>query len=110
MAPNINHQDTVFGGSVSAVAILSTWTLLHVRLGSECAGGQIVIYRNTMLYDRPITTGFTAIASMPDADAWARLLKTLNRKKMARISVPSVLICEGHQVGALEGEFVVLPE
>ena len=32
LKPNINHRDTVFGGSASAVAILSAWTLLYVRL------------------------------------------------------------------------------
>jgi thioesterase domain-containing protein len=26
LAPNINHRDTVFGGSASAVAILTTWS------------------------------------------------------------------------------------
>ncbi|MGE5240286.1 MAG: YiiD C-terminal domain-containing protein, partial [Bacteroidota bacterium] len=34
-APNINHLETVFGGSASAVAILAAWTLLHVRLELE---------------------------------------------------------------------------
>ncbi|MFB3040360.1 MAG: YiiD C-terminal domain-containing protein, partial [Candidatus Poribacteria bacterium] len=32
LAPNINHRETVFGGSASAVAILAAWTLLYVRL------------------------------------------------------------------------------
>ena len=34
LAPNINHQDTVFGGSASAVAILAGWSLLHTRLAA----------------------------------------------------------------------------
>jgi thioesterase domain-containing protein len=32
LAPNINHRETVFGGSASAVAILAAWALLYVRL------------------------------------------------------------------------------
>lgn len=32
LAPNINHRDTVFGGSASAVAILAAWSLLNTRL------------------------------------------------------------------------------
>jgi hypothetical protein len=31
-APNINHRETVFGGSASAVTILAAWALLYVRL------------------------------------------------------------------------------
>jgi len=32
LAPNINHQSTVFGGSASALAMLSAWTLVHLGL------------------------------------------------------------------------------
>ena len=32
LAPNINHRETVFGGSASAVAILAAWAILYVRL------------------------------------------------------------------------------
>lgn len=32
LAPNINHRETVFGGSASALSILSARSLLHVRL------------------------------------------------------------------------------
>ncbi|MEL7244006.1 MAG: YiiD C-terminal domain-containing protein, partial [Cyanobacteria bacterium J06573_2] len=32
LTPNINHRSTVFGGSVSALAILAGWTLVHTNL------------------------------------------------------------------------------
>ena len=32
LAPNVNHTETVFGGSAAALATLSAWTLLHLRL------------------------------------------------------------------------------
>lgn len=110
LGPNINHQDTVFGGSASAVAILSAWSLIHVRLKSKGVGGRIVIYKNTMHYEKPITNAFTATAAMVDDAAWSRLFATLNRKKMARIAVSSILTCDGERVGHLEGEFVVFSE
>ncbi|PSB47247.1 YiiD C-terminal domain-containing protein, partial [Chamaesiphon polymorphus] len=28
LQPNINHRSTVFGGSISAVSVLSAWTLV----------------------------------------------------------------------------------
>jgi thioesterase domain-containing protein len=108
LGPNINHQETVFGGSASAVAILSAWSLIHVRLKLESAGGRIVIHRNTMLYERPVTGEFSAIATMPD-DGWSKLTAALRRGRMARISVPSTLVCDGRITGRFEGEFVVLP-
>jgi len=32
LRPNVNHTETVFGGSAAALATLSAWTLLHLRL------------------------------------------------------------------------------
>ena len=48
LAPNINHRDTVFGGSASALAILAAWSLLHTRLSGEGIASRLVIQRNTM--------------------------------------------------------------
>jgi len=109
LAPNINHRDTVFGGSASAVAILAAWSVLYVRMQAEGLTGRIVIRRNTMSYERPIAAGFTASATAPGDDAWATLAATIGRRRPARIRVNSLLESEGREVGALDGEFVVLP-
>jgi thioesterase domain-containing protein len=46
LAPNINHRETVFGGSASAVAILAAWTILFIRLQNEGLYSRVVIQRN----------------------------------------------------------------
>ena len=109
LAPNINHRDTVFGGSASAVAILAAWSVLYVRMQAAGLAGRIVIRRNTMSYERPISAGFTASATAPGDDAWARLATTIGRRRPGRIRVTSLLESEGREVGELNGEFVVLP-
>lgn len=109
LAPNINHRDTVFGGSASAVAILAAWSLLRVRLGAEGVEARIVIRRNTMSYERPITAGFTATATAPDPAAWQKLVAILRRGRPARARVRARLECNGDSVGELEGEFALLP-
>lgn len=108
LPPNINHQETIFGGSASAVAILAAWSLLHVRLQHEGISSRLVIQSNTMEYQLPIAGSFTARSYLePDAD-WLRFLRTLARKGRARISVSSVLEFQGQQAGKLRGEFVAL--
>ena len=62
LAPNINHRETVFGGSAAALATLAAWTLLHARLAAAGLPSRLVIQRNTMDYDAPIPTDFTARA------------------------------------------------
>jgi thioesterase domain-containing protein len=109
LAPNINHRDTVFGGSASAVAILAAWSALYVRMRAEQRAGRIVIRRNKMSYERPITGDFTATSAPPDAAPWAKAVATLGKGRPARVHVTATLECAGQRVGVLEGEFVVLP-
>jgi len=108
LAPNINHRDTVFGGSASAVAILAAWSLLQTRLQSAGIISRLVIQSNTMDYHLPILGEFTARAFIEQADAWQRFVAMLKRKGKARISVSSVLEQGGQLVGSLKGEFVAL--
>jgi thioesterase domain-containing protein len=108
LAPNLNHRETVFGGSASAVAILAAWSLLHARLRSEGVASRLVIQRNTMEYERPIPGDFTARASLERPEHWQQFIRMLARKGKARITVCSVLEHAGQAVGRLTGEFVAL--
>ncbi len=106
--PNINHRETVFGGSMSAVAILAGWALVHVRLQQEGIESSVVIQRNTMSYERPIPGEFTALSSVEDSAAWQKFVKVLKRKNRARIPVAVRLFSDGQKAGLLEGDFVAL--
>lgn len=108
LAPNINHRETVFGGSASALAILAAWSLLHTRLRREGLASRLVIQRNTMEYERPILGDFTARASINPPAAWSSFTRMLVRKGKARMAVSSVLEQAGQSVGRLTGEFVAL--
>ncbi|MFL6654696.1 MAG: YiiD C-terminal domain-containing protein, partial [Sulfurifustis sp.] len=77
LAPNINHRETVFGGSAAAVALLAAWTLLYVRLRAESINARVVVQHNSIDYDRPITGDFIATAALADAAAWRKFLEML---------------------------------
>lgn len=106
LAPNINHRQTVFGGSASALAILAGWSLLHVRLHSEGFADRLVIQRNTMEYQHPIRGQFTARSVLAQPDRWKPFLKMLARKGKARLSVLAVLEQTERVAGRFSGEFV----
>ncbi len=106
LAPNINHRDTVFGGSASALAILSAWSLLHLRLTAAGQPSRVVIQRNSMEYLAPIAGDFIATATLgPDA-GWDGFLKMLTRRGLGRITVGAELEYQGKVAGRLSGEFV----
>lgn len=106
LAPNINHRDTVFGGSASAVAILSAWCLLHLRLTALGQPSRVVIQRNTMDYLAPIAGDFTARSALASEADWDRFVSMLARKGIARISVGAELRYGGIAAGRLSGAFV----
>lgn len=106
--PNINHRSTVFGGSASALAILSAWTLVNCRLESEGIQTRLVIQKNSISYDQPITSDFEAVCSLTDRQVWTKFIQILERKKKSRITVNSCLQCQGQQVGEFTGVFVAL--
>ncbi|ODN67276.1 MULTISPECIES: thioesterase domain-containing protein [Methylophaga] len=108
LAPNINHQETVFGGSASTLAILSAWSLLHTRLAEEGIASRLVIQRNEMAYLKPMTQEFTATAVLVDEEDWPTFLTTLRRKGKARISVVASLYSDQKMAGKFSGDFVAL--
>ncbi len=110
LAPNINHRETVFGGSACALAILAGWALLHVRLRTAGITSRLVIQRNAMEYQRPILGEFTARASLERPERWRLFTDTLLRKRKARISAISVLEQAGQVVATFSGVFVALDE
>ena len=108
LAPNINHRETVFGGSASALAILAAWSLLYTRLREIGTNARLVIQRNTMEYSKPILGEFTARSSLEQNDDWEKFIHMLERKGRARVTVISVLEYAGEVVGRLSGEFVAI--
>lgn len=108
LAPNINHQATVFGGSASAVAMLSAWTLVHLGLRHEGIEAATVIQRNAMRYDAPMLGDFTAVCTLADDSAWQRFVRTIERHGRGRIALHAHLLADGRQTAAFEGDFVAL--
>jgi thioesterase domain-containing protein len=108
LAPNINHRDTVFGGSASAVAILAAWSLLHGRLRAAGFASRLVIQRNTMDYALPILGEFTARSALERPEAWPQFMRMLARKGRARTTAVVLLEAGGQAVGRLAGEFVAI--
>jgi thioesterase domain-containing protein len=105
LAPNINHRRTAFGGSISALGILAAWSLLHLRLIEARYDCEVVIQSSQIDYDQPIAGPFAARSSLADG-LWPTFLRTLARRKRARIEVQSSLVCEGVLAARLSGRFV----
>jgi len=49
LTPNLNHQETAFGGSIASLGILAGWTLIHLRLRADLQKYKIVIQKSEIL-------------------------------------------------------------
>jgi len=108
LAPNINHQQTVFGGSGAAVATLSAWSLLHLRLARAGLEAELVIQRSSMEYERPITGDFEAECRCAGDEEWRRFATLLERRGRARLTLAARLLQESAAMAAFMGDFVAL--
>ena len=108
LAPNINHQSTVFGGSASALAMLSAWTVVHLGLRREGIDATVVIQRNTMHFEAPMYGACSAVCALTDEAAWQRFVKAVRRHRRGRISATATLTADGRRTASFEGDFVAL--
>lgn len=108
LAPNINHRSTVFGGSISAIAILSAWTLVHVRLQLLAIPCQIVIQSSNIDYLKPIETDFQVHCLTPADRDWDRFIATITKHGKGRLVLDAEVYCRGVLAGKFQGEYVAL--
>lgn len=107
LAPNVNHRHTAFGGSVSALAILAAWTLVHTRLQSVGAY-QVVIQSNAIEYRAPVLGEFEARCAAPANAEWERFEQTLTRRGKARLSLGVDVYTGAVLAAVFRGEYVAL--
>jgi thioesterase domain-containing protein len=108
LLPNINHRSTVFGGSISAVAILSAWTFVHVQLQILSIRAQIVIQSNSVEYLKPIETEFQAHCLTPSPQDWERFISAVSKRGKGRIMLEAEIFSRGLLAGKFRGEYVAL--
>jgi thioesterase domain-containing protein len=110
LEPNINHQLTAFGGSISAAAMLSCWMLAYLRLNQSPNPTRLVIHKNRIVYRRPISEAFEAICTFSDDEAWQEVLDMLDNFGKTKIQLNASICCAGQEAAAFWGSFVVVSD
>lgn len=103
---NVNHLGTAFGGSLDALAVLSSYGLLWLELqDDEC---HLVIRDSTISYERPVRGELRAVCVSPGAEALAAFKKNYRRKGRARIVLSATVEDGGVLAARFRGTFVAL--
>lgn len=105
---NVNHRSTAFGGSVAALAILTGWTLVHLRLRAEDLVAQTVIQRSAVDYDAPIHGAFRAVSQPIEESAWERFTRGITKHGKGRVHVSVSVMIEGEAAATFRGAYVAI--
>lgn len=104
---NVNHANTVFGGSASALAMMAGWGLVHLRFHDRPGDTRIVIQRNEMEFLEPIVDEFTAVCESPGQSDWEKMASSLERWDKSRIHLEVNLFSEDQLVAEFQGSYVI---
>lgn len=108
LEPNLNHRNTAFGGSLSALGILCGWALLFLKLRENGLKNRLVIQKSSFDFLSPIASEFKATCTMPDETKWKNFVNTLKRHGKARITLTSKIKSEEGNGGNHEGVYVAI--
>ncbi|HEY3645262.1 MAG TPA: YiiD C-terminal domain-containing protein [Gammaproteobacteria bacterium] len=106
LAPNINHEQSAFGGSLASLMTLACWGYLWLQL-EEQKGLHIVVKEAQLSYLKPVTTTLDARCTPPADEELQRFLETLARRGKARLSLKAEVLQDGAVAAAYTGSFAV---
>lgn len=108
LAPNLNHRETAFGGSIASLAILAGWTLCHLRLTHAQLNCRLVIQHTRLDFLLPIAEDFEVISSCTDPGRWEKLFRGLTRKGRGRIELTADIRAHGQTAASFTGAYAAL--
>lgn len=110
LAPNSNHLGTAFGGSLSALLILSGYTWLFRAMSVRGHKCHVVLKRSEVDYVKPVTSSIIATATAPSEKEFDMFLKTFEKKGIGRVNISATISDSNSSIAArLLGEFVATP-
>lgn len=108
LTPNLNHRNTAFGGSISALGILSGWTLLYLKMQELNIDSQLIIQKSTTDFILPVDADFEAFCTLPEESVWNKFQKALLKRGKARIKLNANILVDGKVVSQHEGIYAAL--
>ncbi|MFT0213344.1 YiiD C-terminal domain-containing protein [Pseudomonas sp. F1_0610] len=109
LAPNTNHKQTMFGGSVYCALTLAGWGWLYLRLKEALiTEGEIVIHGGNVEYPAPVNSDAIVTCNPPDEAQWKKFVTLFQRRGRARLTLISEIhTATGELAARLEGQYVL---
>ena len=108
LAPNVNHRNSVFGGSLASLATLAGWSLVHAGLLEIGLPSRVVVMSSQIEYLAPAVGRFEATCRRPEPRAWERFQESVRRRGKGRIALAVEVHSESVLAATLAGSFVAV--
>ena len=105
---NINDKGTAFGGSLSTMTIISSWSmcwLISQELGIDSKN--IVVIKNENSYKKPVTKDIFCYTQKPTNEQIQKVKEKIEAKGSASIKITSSIIEDNETCVGFEGTYVI---
>lgn len=83
LQPNINHQSSAFGGSLTAISALTGWGMVQLQLGRLQQIGNTVVSHSEATFLKPVRSELLCRSTLPDSmDEFERDLSSTGRAEL----------------------------
>ena len=105
---NVNDKGTAFGGSLSTMTIISSWSmcwLISQELGYDSKN--IVVIKNENSYSKPVTRDILCYTQKPTVEQIEVLKSKLEAKGSASIKITSKIVEDENTCVNFTGTYVI---
>lgn len=114
LKPNANHMGTAFGGSLSMLATVTGWAMMHQLVQDTVEDMrrrvEVIIQEGDIEYLKPVRDNISVICERPDEDAIERFQNMLDRWGRARLDLKCKIDAAGERAVTFIGRYVALAE
>jgi thioesterase domain-containing protein len=107
--PHVNHQNSVFGGSLGGILLLAGWAHVKYIMDGIDPSANVVVQNSNVRYMKPVKNDFYAVSKEIPKEHLDKFLKTFKRFGKAKIRAGAGVWEENglEELTEFEGDFVV---
>ena len=114
LQPNANHLGSAFGGSLSMLATVTGWAMMHQVVEDAVEDMrrrvEVMIQESDIEYLRPVYENISVICERPDEDALDRFEQMMERWGRARLELKCKIDAAGERAVTFIGQYVAMAE
>ncbi len=114
LQPNTNHMGSAFGGSLSMLATLTGWAMMHQVVEDAVEDMkrrvEVMIQESDIEYMRPVYENISVICERPDDDALDRFEQMMERWGRARLELKCRIDAAGERAVTFIGRYVAMAQ